>query len=190
MTRKPEDVLVRGTPILGLLRFLDGELAADIRDGIYGRLPEPWSQRLLKSSILASDRVPLSVVDLLTTLAAEAKGEAVEAFAERAGVAGAKVGIATVFKAFFHVLSPANALEIAPMMWSRIYDAGKMRVEAKGKHAEIHVTEFPGGRAVCGRITGWFRYIGTLSGAANLRSRHDRCASKGHSECAWVFDWE
>jgi hypothetical protein len=190
MTPKPEAVLVKGTPILGLCRFLEKELSADAREGAYRRLPEPWSQRFLKASILASDRVPLSVVDLVTTLGAEAKGEPVDAFAERAGTFGAKEGIATVFKAFFRVLSVSNALEIAPMMWTRIYDAGKMRVESRGKHAEIHVTEFPGGPAVCGRISGWFRYIGTLSGAGNLRSRHERCASRGHDECLWVFDWE
>lgn len=190
MTPKPEDVLVKGTPILGLCRFIGKELSADARDGIYRQLPEPFSTRFLTASILASDRVPLSVVNLVTTLGAQAKGEPVESFAERAGTFGAKEGISTVFKPFFYVLSLANALEIAPMMWSRIYNAGKMRVEAKGKHAEIHVVEFPGSPAVCGRITGWFRYIGTLSGAQNLRSRHDRCSSKGHPECIWEFDWD
>lgn len=190
MTPKPEAVLVRGTPILGLCRFLERELSPEAREGVFRRLPEPYSQRFLGGSILASDRVPLSVVDLLTTLAAGAKGEPVGSFAERAGTFGAKEGIATVFKAFFRVLSPANALEIAPLMWSRIYDAGKMKVDSRGKHAEIRVTEFPGGPAVCGRITGWFRHIGELSGAANLRARHDRCASKGDAECVWEFDWE
>ena len=190
MTPKPEDVLVRGTPILGLCHFLETELPADVREGIYRRLPEPFSQRFANASLLASDRVPLSVVNLLTTLAAQARGEPVESFAQRAGTYGAKEGISTIFKSFFFVLSVANALEIAPMMWSRIYDAGKMRVEAKGKSAAIHVSEFPGDPAVCGRITGWFRYIGTLSGARDLRSRHDRCTSKGHPECTWEFDWE
>ena len=190
MTPKPEDVLVRGTPILGLCRFLEAELPAEAREALFRGLPEPWSQRFLKASILASDRVPLSVVDLLTAQAARAKGEPVDAFAERAGTFGAKEGIKTVFKAFFRVLSPANALEVAPLMWSRIYDAGRMKVESRGRHAEIRVTEFPGGPAVCGRITGWFRYIGTLSGASNLAARHERCASKGHADCLWVFDWE
>ena len=101
MTPKPEDVLVRGTPILGLCRFLEKELSADVRDGINRRLPESFAER-----------------------------------------------------------------------------------------AEIHVAEFPGDPAVCGRITGWFRYIGALSGARNLRSRHDRCTSKGHAECVWEFEWE
>lgn len=190
MTPNPEDVLVKGTPILGLCHFIEKELSAEVRDGIYRRLPEPWSQRFVKGSLLASDRIPLSVVNLLTTLAAEARGEPLESFAERAGTAGAKEGISTIFKSFFFVLSVANALEIAPRMWSRIYDAGKMRVEAKGKGAAIHVTEFPGDPAVCGRITGWFRYIGTISGARDLRSRHDVCTSRGHPECVWEFEWE
>jgi len=190
MIPKPENVLVRGTPILGLCHFLEKELPADALEGIYRGLPEPWAQRFLKASLLASDRVPLSVVNLLTTRAAEVKGEPVEPFAERAGTYGAKEGISTIFKSFFFVLSVANALEIAPMMWSRIYDAGKMRVEAKGKSAEIHVSDFPGDPAVCGRITGWFRYIGTLSGARELRSSHARCTSKGHAECVWAFEWE
>jgi len=190
MTPKPEDVLVRGTPILGLCRFLEKELSADVRDGIYRRLPEPFSRRFATASLLASDRVPLPVVNLLTTLAAEARGEPLESFAERAGSYGAKEGISTVFKPFFYVLSMANALEIAPMMWSRIYNAGKMRVETKGKSAAITVAEFPGGPAVCSRATGWFRYIGSLCGATNIRSRHDRCTSKGHAECVWEFDWE
>jgi hypothetical protein len=190
MTPKPEHVLVRGTPILGLCRFLERELSSETREGVFRRLPEPWSQRFQAGSILASDRVPLSVVDLLTTHAAEAKGEPVGSFAERAGTFGAREGIATVFRAFFRVLSPANALEVAPLMWSRIYDAGKMKVDARGKHAAIHVTEFPGGPAVCGRITGWFRHIGELSGATNLSSRHERCVGRGDPECAWEFDWE
>ena len=190
MTPKPEDVLVKGTPILGLCHFLEKELSADARAGVYGQLPEPYSQRFLKASILASDRVPLSVVDLLTTLAAKAEGEPVDSFAERAGTFGAKEGISTVFRPFFYVLSVANALEIAPMMWSRIYSAGKLHVDASGKHASMKATEFPGGPAVCGQVTGWFRFIGTLSGARNVRSRHDRCTSKGHPECVWEFDWE
>ena len=169
MTPKPEDVLVRGTPIIGLCRFLEKELSAEAREGIFRRLPEPWAQRFASASILASDRVPLPVVNLLTTFAPEAKGEPVEPFAERAGTFGAKEGISTVFKPFFYILSVANALEIAPMMWSRIYNAGKMRVESKGKHAAIHVAEFPGGPAVCGRASEKSRIVLPLSRSFSRR---------------------
>lgn len=190
MTPKPENVLVRGTPILGLCRFLEKELSAERLKEVYRGLPDPHSKRFASGSLLASERVPLSVVDLLTSLAAREKGESVEAFAERAGVAGAKEAISSIFRPFFRVLSVSNALEIAPLMWARIYDAGKIRVESKGKRAAIRVAEFPGGPAVCGRITGWFRYIAELSGARAIRLQHEACSAKGHPECVWEFDWE
>ncbi len=190
MIPKPEDVLVKGTPVIGLHHFLERELPADAREGIYRRLPEPYSQRFATASVLVSDRIPLSVVNLLTTLAAQAKGEPVERFAERAGEFGAKEGTSAVFRPFYRVLSMARILETAPAMWSRIYSAGTMQVETKDKSALIRVTEFPGDPAVCGRATGWFRYVGSLCGATNIRSRHDRCTSKGDTECVWEFGWD
>ena len=126
----------------------------------------------------------------LTISAAEAKGEPLDSFARRAGKFGAKEGIASVFKPFFFVLSVANALSIAPLMWTRIYNVGKMKVDSAPKSAAIHVTEFPGHPAVCGRITGWFSYIGELSGAKNIRARHETCTSKGAASCVWEFDWD
>ena len=190
MTPKPEDVLVKGTAILGLCHFLEKEISAEARAGCYQGLPEPYSQRFQSASILASDRVPLSVANLLVTQAARAKGEPVESFAQRAGTFSAKEGTSAVFKSFFCVLSVANALEIAPMMWSRVYSCGKMRADAEGKHATIRVTDFPGDPAACARIAGWLLHIGTLSGAVNLRIRRDRCTSKGDPECTWEVDWE
>jgi hypothetical protein len=129
-------------------------------------------------------------VNLLTVAAAEARGESVDSFAERAGAFGACEGISTVFKPFFYILSVANALDIAPLMWGRIYDVGKMRVESQKTTAKIHVADFPGSPAVCGRISGWFRYIGELSGAKNLRLTHGVCTHRGDSECLWEFVWE
>lgn len=190
MTPTPDTVLGRGTPVLGLCLFLERELSSGARENVFRRLPAPWARRFPAGSLLASDHAPVSVVDLLTMLAAEAKGEGVEAFAEGAGAFGAKEGIATFFKAFFRVFSPANALEAAPLRWARIYDAGKMTVDSRGRHGGIRVSSFPGGPAVCDRTTGWFCCVGFLSGASNLQSRHDRSVSRGAPDCAWVFDWE
>jgi len=183
-------VAVRGTPILGLCHFIRNELGAERAAAVLRELPEPYGSRFAAASFLASDRVPLSVVNQATKLAARAKGEPVESFAERAGHFGASEGIRTVFKPLFLILSVANALAVAPMMWTRIYDTGKMQVESTKNHAVIHVREFPGDEAGCSRITGWFRYIGKLSGARNLKSRHDACTAKGGAECRWEFDWE
>jgi hypothetical protein len=189
MIPKPEDVLVKGAPVVGLCHFLEKELPANAREAIWRQLPEPYPNRFASSSILASDRVPLSVVNFVTTLAARAKGEAVELFAERAGTFGAKEGTSAVFRSFYRVLSMGTVLETAPLVWSRIYSAGKMRVETKDKGATLRVADFPGDPAVCGRATGWCRYVGGLCGARNIRSRHE-CTSKGNPECVWEFEWD
>ena len=190
MSPDAESVRVRGTPVKSLCSFVSRELDVAALACVLEKLPAPWSRSFGDGSLLASDRVPLSVVNLFTESAAEAKGEPVDAFAERAGTFGAREGTSTVFKPFFFILSVSNALQIAPLMWSRVYDAGKMRVESEAKSASIRVTEFPGSLAGCARITGWFRYIGELSGARNIRSRHDLCTSKGSAECVWKLSWE
>jgi hypothetical protein len=186
----PDAVLVRGTPVIGLCHFIEKELDPAARARVYAGLPPKWAGSFANGTIFATDRVPLPVVNQLTVLAAEAKGEPLDSFARRAGNFGAKEGINSVFKSFFFILSVANALAIAPLMWTRIYNAGKMKVDSAPKKAAIHVTEFPGQPAVCGRITGWFSYIGELSGAKNIRARHEICTSRGAPECVWEFDWD
>ena len=186
----PDSVTVRGTPVIGLCHFIEKELDPAARARVYAKMDPKWAGSFANGTVFATDRIPLPVVNQLTASAAEAKGEALDSFARRAGSFGAKEGINSVFKPFFFILSPANALSIAPLMWTRIYNVGKMRVDSSGKRAAIHVTEFPGHPAVCGRITGWFTYIGELSGAKNVRARHDTCTSKGSMECLWEFDWD
>lgn len=190
MAVSAESVMVRGTPVIGLLHFIEKELSAETKAAVARQLPEPWGERFATNGVIASDRIPLAAVNRMCQLAAQARGEEVVRFSERAGLFGAREGIGTVFKPFFYILSVANALSIAPLMWSRIYDAGQMRVESRGKSAEIRVTGYPGDPSGCGRCSGWFRYIGELSGAKNLTVNHDVCTAKGHEHDVWKFSWE
>lgn len=190
MAVSAESVIVRGTPVLGLLHFIDKELSAEQRAGVFRQLPPPWSERIAGGGVIASDRIPLSVVNQACALAAKARGEDVVGFSQRAGFFGAREGISTVFKPFFFILSPANALSIAPLMWSRIYDQGQMRVDSQSKSAVIRVTGYAGDPAGCGRASGWFRYIGELSGAKNISVVHDVCTAKGADADVWEFRWE
>ena len=190
MAVSAENVTVRGTPVLGLLHFVEQELAGEQKRLVCSRIPAPWGERFAAVGVIASDRVPLTAVNALTRLAAEARGEDVERFAERAGLFAAREGINTVFKPFFYILSVANALSIAPLMWSRIYNAGQMRVDARAKSGEIRITGYPGDPAGCGRSTGWFRYIGELSGARNFVVAHDVCTAKGAENDVWTAHWD
>ena len=190
MAVSPNDVMVRGTPVLGLLHFVDKELTPAQKIALFQQLGAPWGDRMSGGGVIASDRVPLAVVNKVCTLAAQARSEEPERFGERAGLFGAREGISTVFKPFFYILSVANALSIAPLMWSRIYDTGQMRVDSRGKGAEIRITGYPGDPAGCGRVSGWFRYIGELSGAKNLVVKHDVCTAKGADVDLWAFTWD
>jgi hypothetical protein len=191
MAVSPDSVLVRGTPVLGLLHFVEKELTPEKKKIVARQVAEPWGERFATNGVIASDRVPLSAVNKLCTLAAQARGEDVVAFAERAGLFGAKEGISTVFKPFFYILSVANALSIAPLMWGRVYEnGGQMRVDSRGKSAEIRITGYPGDPSGCARVSGWFRYIGELSGARNIVCRHDICTVKGSDSDLWQFNWD
>ncbi len=190
MAVSADNVMVRGTPVLGLLHFIEKELTPEQKRAVCAQVPAPWGERFAKGGVIASDRIPLSAVNAVCALAAKARGEDVVRFAERAGLFGAREGIGTVFKPFFYILSVANALSIAPLMWSRIYDSGHMRVDSRSNSAEIRVTEYPGDPAGCGRVSGWFRYIGELSGAKNLVVNHDVCTAKGAESDVWAFRWD
>lgn len=154
-----EQATVRGTVALGLVHFLEAELSAEDRSRVYAELPAPWSERFGAGRVLASERIPLSILNRLCVLGAEAKGEDVAAFSERAGRFSAREGVGSVFRPFFLVLSVANAVSIAPMMWNHVHDPGKMTVSVHGKSGEIRVTEYPGGAAGCARASDWFETI-------------------------------
>ena len=82
---KSEDVvLVKGTPVITLLRFVAQELTPEQKKTAYGRLPAEDVAKF-ERRLLASDLIPLATVNQLTVAAANAKGEPVETFAVRAG---------------------------------------------------------------------------------------------------------
>lgn len=183
-----KDIHVRGTPVIGLMKFLSKELSPEQKVSVIRGLPAPYNEKLL-AHVMPSDTLPLSIVNELTERAARERGEDVEAFAFRAGTFGARIGIATAFKPFFMVVSTERALKIAPLMWTRVYDAGRMSIEILPNGARIHISDFSANIAGCGRISGWFTYIGELTGAKDLRVLHEPCMARGGDECVWKFLW-
>jgi hypothetical protein len=181
---------MKGTVALSVLHFLEKELSPEQRAPVLAGLPEPWGERFAAGRVLASERVPLSVVNVLCALGAKAKAEPIATFSERAGEFGAREGIGTVFRPFFRILSVANAVSIAPMMWNHIHDPGKMKVDVRGKSGEIHVTGYPGDPAGCARCAGWFRTILELSGGRNPVVSHGACTMRGGDTETWSFRWE
>lgn len=182
-------VHIKGTPVNGLLDFVRSELTPDQLASVIAKMPE-GEQKYWKSHVLAHELVPLEAANRFTRVAAEAKGEAIKAFAKRAGRYGAEIGIKTVYKFVLMVMSTDAVLKKAPFMWTRVYDGGKIEVVPGANKATITITEFPSDVAVCGRISGWFEVIGERTGAKNIKINHTPCAAEGGAKCSWNFSWE
>lgn len=194
-SRSEDEILVKGTPVITLLRFVAHELTREQKATAYGRLPAEDVAKF-ERRLLASDLIPLATVNQLTVAAANAKGEPIDEFAVRAGRFGAKEALGLVFRPFFRAASIQHSLKIAPLMWGQIYvpaskggSIGKMTVKSEPAHAVISVTDFPSTTPGCARALGWFTYIGEFSGAKDIRLAHPVCMVRGASECQWEATW-
>ncbi len=180
------EVKVKGTPINGLVAFVRAELGSEGADKVLAGMPES-EEALFRGNLLASALVPLLAVNRYTVLAAEAKGEAVSAFARRAGHYGAEQGTRTVYKFILMLVSGESALRAAPSMWRHVYDGGRLEAVAGPSGGRLTVYDFPAEPASCGRATGWFEFIGERV-EKGCRTTHT-CRCDGAAECCWDFSW-
>jgi hypothetical protein len=183
-----KEVMVKAVPVNGLADFVSNDLPASKLQQVLSKLGE--EAKFFSGHLLAHDQVPLTAVNRFTTFAAIEKGEPVKQFARRAGRYGADLGLKTVYKFIMLMMSVESVLKKAPFMWTRVYDSGRMDVESSKGQAKIHVHDFIGDPAGCGRITGWFEVIGERAGAKNLRVAHSKCMAEAADECLWDFRWD
>ena len=187
---RDDSVTVKGSPVRSLQRFLDGEFTPEQLRGILATLPPPFDTRLA-APILATETVPVSILNQLTTEAAKVKGEAVDSFARRAGREAAGDAVKGVYRFFALVLTPAALLSKASTMWSSLYNRGEMRVENQtDRGATLKIVDFPSEAAGCARITGWIERMAELTGARNLRVVQTQCYAKGAPHCEWTISWQ
>ncbi len=85
---RDETVTVKGSPVRSLQKFIDAELTPQQRDVVLKTLPAEYGQRL-RGPVLATETIPVSVLNKMTEEAAKVKGEPVDQFARRAGREGA-----------------------------------------------------------------------------------------------------
>jgi hypothetical protein len=183
----PVQAHVKAVPVNGLAQFVMKELTPDQLQSVLSGLGA--DARYFTGHLLAHEQVPLEVVNRFTADAATAKGEPVKAFGRRAGRFGAELGLKTVYKFIFTVLSTDFVLKKAPFMWTRVYDTGTMNVESGQGKAKIVLSDFPSEIAGCARATGWFELIGERT-ARDLTCNHTTCMAEGGRQCVWEFAWK
>lgn len=184
-----ESVTVKGSPVRSLQKFVEAELSPEQRETMFSQLPVDYAERF-RTPILATETVPLHMLNRFTEEAAKAKGEPLEEFARRAGREAAGDAVKGIYRFFALVLTPAALLSKASHMWSALYDRGQMQVESDGEgSARIRITSFPAEVAGCSRVTGWIERMAELTGVKNPSVRQTQCYAKGAPFCEWTVTW-
>lgn len=184
-----ESVTVKGSPVRSLQKFIEAELSAEQREAVFRSLPPEFASRF-RSPILATETVPLHMLNRFTEEAARAAAQPLEQFASRAGRAGAEDAIKGVYRFFAMVMTPAALVGKASKMWSGFYNRGTMEIaDQTGSSVTIRVTNFPAEAAGCARIGGWMERAAEMTGATNVRSQHAACMAQGGKSCDWKIVW-
>jgi uncharacterized protein (TIGR02265 family) len=184
-----ETVTVKGSPVRSLQKFIDAELTTAQRDEALRALPPEWASRLSRP-VLATETVPIQILNQFTEAAAKAKGEPVEVFGRRAGREAAGDAIKGIYRFFALVLTPASLLSKASMMWGTLNNKGTLTVAEQGdRGAIIRLLDYPSEVPHCARITGWIERMAELTGAKDVRVEQTQCAAKGAPLCEWKVNW-
>jgi uncharacterized protein (TIGR02265 family) len=184
-----ESVTVKGSPVRSLQKFIDSELTADQREAVFRALPPEYATRF-RGPILATETVPVHMLNRLTEEAAKAKGETVDKFARRAGREAASDAVKGIYRFFALVMTPPALLGKAAQMWSSLYNRGELRVENQTEgSARIRLANFPSEAAGCARITGWMERMAELTGAKDIAVEQTNCFTKGAPCCEWTIKW-
>lgn len=184
-----ENVTVKGSPVRSLQKFLDGELTPEQREQVLGSLPAGYATRF-RSPILATETVPVHVLNRFTEEAARVKNEPVEAFARRAGREGASDAVKGIYRFFALVLTPPALLGKASHMWTSLYNRGEMRIdEQTDTSARIRIVNFPSEAVGCARVTGWIERMAELTGVKNIQVEQTQCFAQGGACCEWRVSW-
>ena len=182
-------VTVKGSPVRSLQKFIETDLTAEQRDKALGNLPPEFATRF-RTPFLATETVPVHMLNRLTEEAAKAKGEPVEAFARRAGRAAAGDAIKGIYRFFALVMTPQALLGKATQMWSSLYNRGDIKIDQQTeKSARIRLMNFPSEAAGCARITGWIERMTELTGAKDIKLEQTTCFAKGQPHCEWLLKW-
>jgi hypothetical protein len=185
-----DEVRVKGTPVKSFLAFLDQDLSPEQRARVFEAQSGELVDRMRDRQILATEFVPVSVLNQLTIEAARVKGEPMESFARRAGSFAAREAVNTVMRFLVRIFTPDTLLQKASSIWRTVYDRGEMKAtrESDGK-ARVVLNDFPSEPAGCARITGWMEGMVGLTKVKNPVVRQVKCFSKGAPACEWEITW-
>lgn len=184
-----ESVTVKGSPVRSLQKFLETELTPAQRQQVFDALPAEFAARLQRP-ILATETVPVHMLNRVTVEAARVKGQPLEEFARYIGREAAGDAVKGIYRFFALVLTPPALLSKASNMWSSLYNRGEMKVDEQTEtSARIRIVDFPSEVAGCARVTGWIERMAEMTGVKDIRVEQTQCYAKGGPYCEWKLKW-
>src|SRR5260221_2611101 len=137
-----QSVTVKGPQFRSLQKFIDAELTPPQREALFTGLPPDFAR--LKSPVLATETIPIFMLNRLTEEAAKVKGESLDQFARRAGREAASDAVKGIYRFFAMILTPPALMGKASQMWSSLYNRGEMKITNQTDHgATIRIVDFP-----------------------------------------------
>ena len=181
---------VKGSPVRSLQKFVEADLTPEQRASVFSQLPAEFAARL-RSPILATEKIPVHILNRFTEEAAKAKGESLESFARRVGRFGADEAVRGIYRFFALALTPTALLSKGAQMWTALYSRGELRVENQtSTSATIRLVDYPSERAACLRITGWIEKMAEMTGVKVIRIEQTKCFAQGAPACEWEAEWK
>ena len=187
---RDESVTVKGSPVRSLQKFFEAELTPEQREAVLGTLPPELAHRM-RAPVLATETIPIWVLNQMTEEAAKLKGEPADVFARRAGREAANDAVKGIYRFFALTMTPTSLLTRASTMWSTLNNRGTMQVgDQTDRSATIKLLDYPSETVHCARVTGWIERMGEMTGAKNVRVEQTQCYAKGAPHCQWTIGWQ
>ncbi len=172
-----------------LQKFIDSNLDSDQREKVFAVLPPEYSR--FRSPVLATEVIPVFMLNRLTEEAAKIRGEGIEDFAKRAGREAARDAVKGIYRFFAMVLTPAALLNRASQMWKTLYNRGDLKVDELSENgARLRLVDFPSEFSGCSRLSGWIEGMAELTGAKSINVNQTQCFAKGGPFCEWQINWK
>jgi hypothetical protein len=191
-TTDANDVLIKATPLRSARTFLEESLSPEAMERVLSKTIADFpdqQERLRRRTIVASERVPVRMINRMIELGAEELKQPAPQLAHRIGRRGAEDAAGTILRlAMVMVSMPALLRKLSPV-WTQLYSHGTMSSTIDGKQALVELKDFPLVSATgCGRVTGFLEWF-SEKGDRHATIRHTACTSKGQPSCQWELRW-
>lgn len=179
----------KGTILKSLVKFLEQELTKEQLEKALSMLP-PDEATLARGKVLPSAHVPEAMLNRLTDAGAKAKGEELEKFGIRAGLAELADSVG-MYRVFLMALTPPALLSKVSTFWNSIHNTGQLVILDQSKtHVRFQLKDFPSEKPHCARLTGWCKGLAEMTKVKNVRITHDKCMTRGAAHCEWELQWD